>query len=115
MIFAASAQSPYFTAKELADGVKYLPAPPDTTSIQYASDMNTFFQTKTLRDTERGAEAINHANGVYIHICSIFSPVFGLTITPSGTPAIYTMLSNSLKTCSKSKMLTSISYALKDN
>ena len=110
MTVAASAQSPYFSTKELADGVNYLPTPPDTTSTQYANDMSIYFQSKALRDTERGTEAINHANGVYTHICSIFSPAFGLTITPNGTPAIYTMLANSLKTCSNACSTTKTHY-----
>ena len=31
------------------------------------------------------AKAVYHANGVYTHICLIFLPVFGITIT--GQPA----------------------------
>ena len=100
LTITASAQSPYFGGSQLPDGVQFLPPPPDTTSIQFASDMNLYFKAKPLRDTDRGAEAVSHANGVYTHICEIFSPAFGLNITPSGTPAIYTMLSNSLKTTS---------------
>ena len=100
LVITASAQSPYFSGSQLPDGVIYLPPPPDTTSIQFASDMNLYFAAKSLRNTNRGAEAVNHADGVYTHICEIFSPAFGLDITPSGTPAIYTMLSNSLKTTS---------------
>lgn len=104
------AQNPYFTSKELADGTNFLPPPPDSTSVQFANDMNCYFLGKSLRDTERGQQALNHANGVYTYICSIFSPVFGLTITPTATPAIYTMLSNSLKTCSNACSTTKTHY-----
>ena len=100
VVLTAGAQNPYFTVNELADATNYLPAPPDTTSVQYAADMNSYFLGKALRDTERGQEAVSHANGVYTRICEIFSPAFGLTITPTATPAIYTVLANSLKTCS---------------
>ncbi|MBQ7690291.1 MAG: phosphatase PAP2 family protein [Muribaculaceae bacterium] len=108
--FCSGAQNPYFTIKELADGTNYLPAPPDTTSVLYANDMNCYFLGKALRDTERGQVAVSHANGVYTHICAIFSPAFGLNITPTATPAIYTMLANSLKTCSNACSSTKTHY-----
>ncbi len=94
------AQSPYFAVSQLPNGVAFLPPPPDSTSIQYASDMNLYLTGMALRGTERGAEAVDHANGVYTHICDIFSPAFGLAISPTATPAIYTVLANSLKTTS---------------
>ena len=96
----AGAQSPYFDDSQLPNGVAFLPPPPDTTSIQYASDMNLYLSGMAIRGTERGAEAVDHADGVYTHICDIFSPAFGLAISPTATPAIYTVLANSLKTTS---------------
>lgn len=104
-LFATSALaqdevSPYFSADKLVDATKYLPAPPDTTSVHYALDMHSYYAAKALRDTERGAQAIADANGIYTDMCLNFSDAFGMIISPEHTPAIYKLVANSLKTVS---------------
>ena len=99
--------SPYFSTSQLADATNYLPPPPDTTSVQFAYDMNRYFWGKSMRATERGEQAIYDSQGVYTSMCEIFSEAFGISISYDGTPDIYKVIANSLKTtsnaCSKCK------------
>lgn len=97
---AQSTPEPYFTVTQLLDAAVYLPAPPDTTSMEFALDMHRYYTAKALRDTERGAQALDDAHGVYTVMCNRFSSAFGINITPEHTPAIYRLLANSLKTTS---------------
>ena len=60
----ASAQSDktpvdaYFTTAEMPDMVKFLPAPPDSTSVDFARDLHRYFWGKEMRNhPERAAMA----------------------------------------------------------
>lgn len=92
--------TPYFTVNQLADATDYLPPPPDTTSVQFAYDVSQYYWGKSIRNTERGLQAIYDSQGVYTVICENFSEAFGMTISPEETPAMYKVVANSLKTTS---------------
>lgn len=97
---ASSAQSPkaYFDKDELPNGIRYLPAPPDTTSTRFVYDLTQYYWGKSLRDSERGRQAKRHAifdtDSMLVH----FSSVFGFEISAKATPAIYRVVNNGLHT-----------------
>ena len=94
----AQFKSTYFTAEEMPDGVVFLPSPPDTTSIQFISDYSQYMWGKTIRNTERGKEAIDHVVTSVSEMAACFSKPFGMTISRETTPAIYKMLLKAIPT-----------------
>ena len=84
--------STYFTIDEMPNAVAFLPAPPDTTSTQFVYDISQYMWGKTLRNTERGQEAIDHIVTNVADMATFFSKPFGMTISRETTPAIYKML-----------------------
>lgn len=101
LCMAASATAQYATYYDLNDmpnGVNYLPPPPDEESAQFEYDKSQYFWGKTIRDTERGAEAVADANYSISNMCLLFSQAFGLSLSSAKTPAIYKLLYNSLMT-----------------
>ena len=48
-VFAAHAQEAYFSQEEMPDLVKCLPAPPDTTSLDFAHDVMRYMWGKEMR------------------------------------------------------------------
>ena len=88
----------YFTADEMPNGVVFLPSPPDTTSILFISDYAQYMWGKTIRNTERGQEAIDHVVTSVSEMAALFSKPFGMTISREATPAIYKMLLKAIPT-----------------
>ena len=94
----AQFRSTYFTADEMPNGVVFLPSPPDTTSILFISDYSQYMWGKTIRNTERGQEAIDHVVTSVSEMATLFSKPFGMTISREATPAIYKMLLKAIPT-----------------
>ena len=94
----AQFRSTYFTADEMPNGVVFLPSPPDTTSILFISDYAQYMWGKTMRNTERGQEAIDHVVTSVSEMAALFSKPFGMTISRETTPAIYKMLLKAIPT-----------------
>ena len=89
-LFAAQAQETYFTIDDMPDLVKCLPAPPDTTSIDFSHDVMRYMWGKTMRsDTRRAAIADRDAIWNLDTLAAIFSSPFGLNIDRETTPEIY--------------------------
>jgi acid phosphatase (class A) len=94
----AQFRSTYFTADEMPNGVVFLPSPPDTTSILFISDYAQYMWGKSIRNTERGQEAIDHVVTSVSEMAALFSKPFGMTISREATPAIYKMLLKAIPT-----------------
>ena len=94
----AQFQSTYFTIDEMPNGVAFLPAPPDTLSAQFIYDISQYMWGKSLRNTERGQEAIDHIVTEVPQMVKLFSKPFGMTISRKTTPAIYKMLLKAVPT-----------------
>jgi len=95
---SAQFKSTYFTIDEMPNGVVFLPAPPDTTSAQFLNDIAQYMWGKTIRNTERGQEAIDHIVTSVPKMAEFFSKPFGMTISRATTPAIYKMLLKAIPT-----------------
>ncbi|MCR5680650.1 MAG: phosphatase PAP2 family protein [Prevotella sp.] len=91
--------TPYFTTEEMPDLIKCLPAPPDTTSINYYYDIMQYMWGKEQRlDPEREAIARRDAVWSFDNLFAEFDIPFGLTISRTETPEIWKLLETSLVT-----------------
>ena len=103
MTLQAQEQEPvsaYFTTDEMPDMMKFLPAPPDSTSAAFLNDVARYYWGKSMRnDVERAAQATRDA--VYGLDCIIteFEEAFGLKISKEQTPEIYKVLLEGTATC----------------
>ena len=95
---SAQFKSTYFEIDEMPNAVAFLPAPPDTTSAQFLNDIAQYMWGKTLRNTARGQEAIDHIVTSVPKMVELFSKPFGMTISRKETPAIYKMLLKAIPT-----------------
>ena len=89
----------YFTAEEMPNALKWLPAPPDTVGPHFAWDIMQYLWGKEQRlDPERGPLAIVDAEWGMSIVEKEFSKPFGLQISKEDTPEIYRLLALSIYT-----------------
>lgn len=91
---------PYLSMRKLPDMIKWLPAPPDTTSEEFVHDIMRYMWGKKQRlNPERAAIAIRDAVwNIDSTLAEYFVP-FGLELSFEKTPALYTFMVRSIKTC----------------
>ena len=98
-LFTAQAQDAYFTMDDMPDLVKCLPAPPDTTSLDFVHDVMRYMWGKEMRsDLQRAAIAERDAIWNLDTLAAIFSEPFGMKISPETTPEIYKAFVNGVHT-----------------
>ncbi len=83
----------FLSVKDLPDGVKYLPAPPDTSSVAFFNDFSRYQWGKSIRNSKRGEQAIDDATQTAESLARQFSEAFGLEISQTATPQIFYLLS----------------------
>ena len=89
----------YFGRDEMPDLLRCLPAPPDTTGVEFVHDIARYFWGKAQRsDPERAAIAVRDATWSIDTVITIFAEPFGHPITREGTPEIYALLYNGIST-----------------
>ncbi len=89
----------YLTVDQMPNIIKCLPAPPDTTSEQFAHDVMRYYWGKEQRnDPARAAMARRDAIGGYETLLNIFSEPFGMHISKTETPEIWKLMTTSIKT-----------------
>ena len=91
----ASQQSkwPTFLQKsDLPDVTRFIPTPPDTSSIAYLNDFNRYQWGKSMRHTPRGQQAVFDAFVETDSILKGFSEAFGMPITRTTTPEIFILM-----------------------
>lgn len=102
---------PYFTAEQMPDLLKWLPAPPDTLSQAFAYDLSQYEWGKQQRlDPDRAAAAIHQADLSAEAFCAEFSEPFGMTISREETPEIFSLLMTGVVTCDKIGTLPKAHY-----
>ena len=91
---------PYLSMRKLPDMLKWLPAPPDTTSEEFVHDIMRYMWGKKQRlNPERAAIAIRDAVwNIDSTLAEYFVP-FGLELSFEKTPELYTFMVRSIKTC----------------
>ena len=92
----------FFHTSELPDLLKWLPAPPDSTSEAFAHDILRYMWGKTQRlDSVRAAIALRDAVWNLDTTINEFSEVFGMRISQKETPEIYKFLTRGVRTCDR--------------
>ena len=90
----------YFTTDEMPDMMKFLPGPPDSTSVAFMNDVARYYWGKEMRkDPERAAEATRDAVYGLETILTEFEEAFGMKISKEETPEIYKVLLEGTATC----------------
>lgn len=89
-------QYPSFTHDHEPDGTLYLPAPPDTLSQNYVSDMVQYVWGKTQRRGARGRQAVFDAYMATDSVVAGFSEAFGMALSKASTPAIYDLVAKTI-------------------
>jgi acid phosphatase (class A) len=83
----------YFDIDDLPNGVKWLPAPPEPNSTQFAYDLTQYMWGKGERlNEERAKQAIEHGVTDMTEMAKQFSVPFGMEISKEKTPKIFQVL-----------------------
>ena len=105
------AQQVYFTTDQLPDLIHALPAPPDSLSHGFAYDVLQYQWGKAQRtDSTRAETARRDAVWSYEALLGELSVPFGMTLSPERTPAIWTVLVNSLATTDQMRVAPKAFY-----
>lgn len=101
VFFGASAQSDVtkeqFTSFLSEDKIPHLenifPGPPAVNSARFQDDWTMYQWGKSIRDTERGQQAIEDATNTVEYFMKRFSPAVGRELTPEAYPHLYRLWS----------------------
>ena len=96
-LFAQTKNGDKFPSFVLVDSIpkveNFLPAPPDTASMNYFNDYVQHQWGKSLRATPRGQQAIADAElDDFEAVLGLFADAFGMKITKADTPEMYNLL-----------------------
>ncbi len=70
----------------------FIGPPPAFGSLLFEHDIQMFYYGKTLRNTERGKQAVQDADCSTSNLCAVFSEAFGTTLSKEKTPEIYKLI-----------------------
>ena len=105
------AQEVYFTTDQLPDLIQSLPAPPDSLSHGVAYDVMQYQWGKAQRpDSVRAEMARRDAIWTYEALLGELAGPFGLALSKEATPAIWTVLVNSLATTDQMRVAPKAYY-----
>ena len=90
--------SSFLTEDEIPTASEFLPLPPKPADAAFYNDWYRYEWGKTMRDTERGKQAIEDANHSLEYFYKIYSEPFGMVISPQNTPEITALLERLLAT-----------------
>ncbi len=82
----------FLKSEEIANSLKLLPPPPAEGSAQFEYDKAQYEWGKSIRDTERGVQAVSDANLSKGWINGAFGEAFGEEISKERTPELYKLL-----------------------
>lgn len=82
---------PYLSQEEVSSSVRLLPPPPQEGSIEFLMDKFAYWTYYSLRDTERGRQAVQDAD-MSDAVLLQFRESFGLAITKESMPETYELL-----------------------
>ena len=79
-------------AQTILDASKFLPGPPEDTSVEYLNDLTQYDWGKTMRNTPTWQNASTDMYFQLSTYINAFSPLVGLQISKANTPNIYLVL-----------------------
>lgn len=88
----------FLSEDEIPTGAKFLPLPPAITDASFYNDWQRYEWGKTMRNTERGKQAVEDAVHSPEYFSKIYSEPFGMIISQEKTPEIFTLMKRILAT-----------------
>lgn len=86
-------QVPHFlTPQEAPIDTIFIGSPPEYGSLLFAYDLAMYEWGKSVRNTERGRQAVQDADASAENLCAVFSDAFGYSLSKSQTPEIYRLI-----------------------
>ena len=82
----------YLTKEEAPLDTIFMGPPPAFGSLLFEQDFQMYQYGKTLRETERGKQAVKDANTSTANILEVFSEAFGMELSKEKTPEIYALI-----------------------
>lgn len=95
-IIAYGQSNHYLTKEEAPHDTTFMGPPPAFGSLLFEQDFHMYQYGKTLRETERGKQAVKDANTSTNNILEVFSEAFGMKLSKEDTPEIYKLI-NTMK------------------
>lgn len=89
---------PYLMKDEMPNVVNYLPEPPQVDTAAFEHDKYRYAWGKSMRETERGKQAVSDANWLTSYLASYFSEAFGHEISSTNCPEIFALFSRTIET-----------------
>ena len=80
---------PFFTRQEAPHLEQVLPNPPGLTDPLFYNDWAQYQWGRSIRDTERGRQAVEDAYINAAYFMKRYSPAVGLELTPEAFPELY--------------------------
>lgn len=82
----------FLTEDEIITGADFLPTPPKPDEATFYNDWMRYQWGKSMRNTERGKQAIKDADYTFEYFIKMYSEPFGMTISKENTPEISALL-----------------------
>ena len=109
----------YLTKEEAPHDTTFMGPPPAFGSLLFEQDFHMYQYGKTLRNTERGKQAVKDANTSTDNILEVFSEAFGMELSKENTPEIYKLIARMKEDagsyatrCTKNTYMRTRPYAL---
>ena len=103
----------FLQVSDLPDGVRYLPAPPDTASVEFLNDFTQYQWGKSIRNTPRGQMAVSDAAQAPQDLAQQFAQAFGLLIDKERTPQLYRLIALLDTDCGNATQTAKVHYRRK--
>jgi len=104
----------YVFFEDQPDAGYFLPAPPDTASLEFNDDVLQWLWGKSVRQTERGRQASKDSDWRLVVMLKMAAEVLELdTISQEETPALYRLLYKTYNTASKATTAAKEKYKRK--
>ncbi|MBO4487358.1 MAG: phosphatase PAP2 family protein [Bacteroidaceae bacterium] len=92
VVFAYGQSNHYLTKEEAPLDTTFIGPPPAFGTLLFEQDFHMYQYGKTLRDTERGKQAIKDADTSTGNLLEVFSEAFGMSLSKERTPEIYKLI-----------------------
>ena len=109
-IITTDPNAAFFPIDYIPDAAKYLPDPPVIGTVPFAYDVNQHITNSKKRSTNEGKSAIEDIELSIERMCTIYSPAFGKSISPTATPHIYKLINRTFLTGKPAYSLAKAKY-----
>ena len=82
----------FLSVDQVLKDTAFIEAPPPFGSVLFDHDCQIYYYGKTLRNTERGKQAVEDADCSTKNLCEVFSTAFGYKLSAQASPEIYLLI-----------------------